>query len=236
MVRENFQHSLRELQDMILEQGSMVDTALHHAVTALKTRDHNLARSVIRDDKKINQMRFSIEEKALSLIALQQPVARDLRMIATAFVMAMELERMGDHAKGIARISQLLNGHLTTKPQLEIAQMAEICNNMLNAALDAYLKDDLAAAENIPGRDDEVDNLFDSISAELLMMMSNDSSTNTEATYLIWAAHNLERFADRVVNICERVVYNITGELAEVEDFGHDELPETPSARLELEA
>ncbi|NWJ45760.1 MAG: phosphate signaling complex protein PhoU [Chloroflexi bacterium] len=235
MARETFQRNLRQLQDQILELGSMVEKALHQAITALKYDDVNLAAQVIKNDVALNMLRYKVEEDALGLIASQQPVAHDLRIIAAALFIAVELERMGDHAKGIARISQLMNTNDFTKVMVTIGTMAEKCGQMLHTALDCYVQEDYKTAAQLPNRDDEVDALFDEVFRELIATINADSSKGSNVTYLIWAAHNLERIADRTVNICERVIFTATGKLFEEEVHAHEELPILASALLELE-
>lgn len=237
MTREGFVHDLQQMQDAILELGSMVDKALHQAVDALKRRDHFLAQYVIKNDKNINEKRYNIEEQVQMVLATQQPVAHDLRLILTMLFIATELERMGDHAKGIARISELIGEQPLTKPLIDIPKMSEKCSKMLHAALDAFLKEDVAAARTVACLDDEVDLLYDQIYRDLLQMMLQDQQYVNSATYLIWAGHNLERFADRVVNICERIVFTATGEIQEIKGCIPEENgPQPISALMELEA
>jgi phosphate transport system protein len=235
MLRENFVHSLHELQDSVLELGSMVDKALHQAINALKRRDHYLAGFVIKNDVTINEKRYQIEEQALTLIAMQQPVAHDLRFIAAVINIVGELERMGDHAKGIARISEILGEQPLSKPLIDIPKMEEKCSAMLHEALDAFLKGDAAAARLIAEKDDEIDALYDVVYRDLMQIMLQDNSAVNGATYLLWSAHNLERFADRIVNICERVIFTATGELHDLNRHTRLLNLHQPSAGLELE-
>ncbi|HMA38110.1 MAG TPA: phosphate signaling complex protein PhoU [Chloroflexia bacterium] len=216
MARENFQRSLRELQDSVLAMGSMVDQAIQRSTQALRARDVRQAGEVIAGDQAINEERFRIEEQALLLIATQAPMARDLRWLAAVLNIITDLERMADHAAGNARITILIGDEPPLKPLIDIPRMADICSEMLRAALDAFVAADADAAYTVAYRDDEVDQLYDQVYRELLTFMMADPGTINRATHLLWAAHNLERIADRVTNICERVVFLSTGHMEEI--------------------
>jgi phosphate transport system protein len=215
-TRKTFHKRLREIQDDVLALGSMVSKATLRAVEALKNRDLALARRVVADDKKVNQKRFDIEEKCVQLIATQQPMASDLRIIVAVLNIITELERIGDHAEGIARIAILNGDEPPLKPLIDIPRMAEQAVDMLRRTLDAFVARDAAAARKISAEDDTVDHLYDQVFRELLTFMAEDPKTITRATRLIWVAHNLERSADRVTNICERVVFVVTGKMEEI--------------------
>jgi phosphate transport system protein len=216
LTREVFNRSLREVQDSLLAMGSMVDKAIERAIQALRTRDMALAHQIIEDDRLINQQRFEIEERCLILIATQAPMASDLRTLAAALSIITDLERMADHAAGIAKITLMIGDEPTLKPLIDVPRMAEIAREMLRAALDAYVNRDMAAAEQVALRDDEVDELYNQVYRELLTFMMADPGTINRATRLLWVAHNLERIADRVTNICERVIFLVTGRLIEI--------------------
>ena len=216
MPREIFNRHLKELQDEVLALGSMVDKAISRAMEALKKRDLELARQVIADDEKINQKRFDTEEKCIELIVTQQPVASDLRVIVAVLNIIVELERIGDHAEGIASIVLMMGDEPPLKPLVDLPRMAEKTRDMLQRSLGAFIKRDAEAARKISGEDDEVDSLYDQVFRELLTFMMNDPRTILRATRLIWVAHNLERSADRVTNICERVVFAVTGKMEEI--------------------
>jgi phosphate transport system protein len=240
MSRPTFERNLRELQDEVLVMGSMVNKALNQAMDSLKRRDHHLAKYVIDNDKEINRLRFAIEEQALTMIATQQPVvAHDLRIVAAVINIVGELERMGDHAKGIARITQLMEDQPLVKPLIDLPKMAEKCSLMLDGALEAFLRQDAEAARRVANCDDEIDVLYDQIYQELLQIMLSDSQTVNRATYLLWAAHNLERFGDRITNICERIIFVVTGEMVEIVGQPHNDYNPPSlipaSARQELE-
>lgn len=214
-TRVAFTQALNELRDDVLQMGSMVDAAINNSVRALKESDLALAGQIIAEDDKINQLRFEIEELTVKLIARQQPVASDLRAIMAAMNIALELERMGDHAKGIAVIVQRMGGEPPVKPLIDIPRMATISREMLRQSLDAFLVGDITQAQAIAQRDDEVDQLYTEIFHELVSLIATDTTLITRAMFLLFAAHNLERIADRVTNICERVIFLSTGRLNE---------------------
>jgi len=214
--RESFHRHLHELQDELLVMGSMVEKALERAMEALKNRDLGLARQVIADDVKINQKRFDIEEKCVELIVTQQPMASDLRIIIAVLNIIVDLERIADHAEGNAKIAVMIGNEPPLKPLIDLPRMSQKTGDMLRRSLDAFINRDAEAAKRICGEDDEVDNLYDQVFRELLTFMAEDPKTITRATRLIWVGHNLERSADRVTNICERVIYVVTGKMEEI--------------------
>jgi phosphate transport system protein len=215
-IRTTFHKRLREIQDEVLDMGSIVEKAITHSITALKDRDLAMARQMIADDTEINQKRFEIEEKCIRLIATQQPMASDLRLIICVLNIITELERIGDYAEGIAKIVVMIGDEPPLKPLIDVPRMAEKTADMLQRSLDAYIKRDADAARQIASEDDEVDHLYNQVFRELLTFMIEDPRTITRATRLIWVAHNLERSADRVTNICERVVFMVTGKMEEI--------------------
>jgi phosphate transport system protein len=207
---------LREIQDDILVMGSMVSKAIIRSVEALKSRDIKAANQILADDQGINRKRFEIEESCIELIATQQPMATDLRTITAILNITTEIERIGDYAVGIARIVILIGNEPLIKPLVDIPLMAKKTVDMLDRCLQAFIDRDAEAAKKIAREDDEIDNLYDQIFRELLNIMAEDPKTITRATRLMWTAHNLERAADRVTNICERVVYIVTGKMEEI--------------------
>jgi len=215
-IRTTFHKKLREIQDDILTMGSMVSKAILRSIDALKNRDMELARQIIADDQKINHKRFEIEEKCIELIATQQPMASDLRIIIAVLNIITELERIADHAEGTARIAIMIGDEPPLKPLIDIPRMAELTVNMLRRSLDAFVNRDAETARKISAEDDLIDDLYDQVFRELLTFMAEDPKTITRATRLMWAAHNLERSADRVTNICERVVFIVTGKMEEI--------------------
>lgn len=215
MTRELFDRHLRELRDDVLKLGDMVNLAIGESVRALKESNLSLAQQIIAEDEKINDLRYDIEESCVKLIARQQPMASDLRTIIAAMTIAMELERMGDHAKGIAVIVQRMGGEPPIKPLIDIPRMASISGEMLRQSLDAFIAHNPDQAKTVAQRDDEVDQLYTEIFQELVGIIAKDSSLTTRAMFLLFAAHNLERIADRVTNICERVIFLSTGRFNE---------------------
>ncbi|MCD6031081.1 MAG: phosphate transport system protein [Thermomicrobiales bacterium] len=216
MTREQYAHQLKDLRSSVVAMASMVGKAIDNSVVALVQRDVSLAQQVVADDRAINEHRWQTEEQALLLIATQAPMAKDLRTIAAAIHIVTDLERMADHAAGIAKIALQTADQPPIKPLIDIPRMSEIARAMLHDAITAYIEDDEAAARAIVARDDVVDDLYNQIYRELLTFMLADPTTIDQATHLLWAAHNLERVADRVTNICERVVFAVTGQLEEL--------------------
>jgi phosphate transport system protein len=216
MPRNVFDRHLAEIQEEMLVMADMVETAIKRSLEALKGRDVELARQVIADDLKINQKRYDAEERCIELIATQQPLAGDLRTIVAVLHMIVDLERMGDHAEGIAKIAVLLADEPPLKPYVDLPRMADIASEMLRESLEAFKHRDAEQARAIMDRDDEVDALYDQVYRELLTYTLSDPRAIERATHLIWVAHNLERIADRVTNICERVVFLVTGKIEEL--------------------
>lgn len=221
MPRETFERDLQELEDELLTLGSMVGQAIMDSVASLKERDLDEARRLIAQDREMNEKRYALEAKALTLIATQQPMAGDLRTIAAVLSLASELERIGDYAKGIAKINLMMGDQPLLKPLIDVPRMARKTRDMLGEALKAFAERDVELARSIPPQDDEVDGLYNQVYRELLTYIISDPRTIDQATYLLWVSHNLERAADRVVNICERVIFTVTGKLVEIK--GEDE-------------
>lgn len=216
MVRKAFKDSMKELEKELIMQGEMVNVALERSVEALRDLDVAKAEKVINDDLIINRNRWNIEEHCINLLATQQPVATDLRELIAVLSISTDLERMGDHAEGIAKVAIMHGNKPLVKPLIDIPRMAEKASDMLTRSIEAFIKRDAEAAIAICNEDDQVDMLYDQIYRELLSFMTEDPTVITRATYLLWAAHNLERIADRVTNICERIVFLITGSMEEV--------------------
>ena len=216
MPRQAYQLELQNLQDQVLLLGSMVDKAISKAMDSLRERDFELARAVIEDDGPVNRKRFQIEDQAIHLIATQQPMASDLRAIVAILSIIVDLERIGDYAVGIAKITLMHGEKPLLKPLIDLPRMAEKARDMLRRTLDALVLLDVDAARAIAEEDDEVDALYDQVYHELLTYMIGDPQSIDRATWLLWVGHNLERIADRVTNICERIIYRATGELVEI--------------------
>jgi len=215
-LRENLDRKIKQLLDDVLVLGSMDEHALIKSVEALKRQDLGLAQRIYDADARINAKRFDIENEAMILIATQQPMARDLRVLASILDVATELERIGDYAKGIANICLMMGKEAPVKPLVDIPYMAEKTVDMLHRALAAFVVADAKTAQQIPFEDDLIDGLYNQVFRELVTYMISDPSTIDRGNYLMWAAHNLERAADRVTNICERTVYVATGEMKEI--------------------
>jgi len=214
-MREAFQEHLADLEQDVFTMGEMVCIATNRAIKAMKERNIEEGKRIIHDDIYINQKRWEIEEKSINLIATQQPVATDLREIIAILNIITDLERMGDYAEGIAKIVVKIGDQPPVKPLIDIPRMAEIAVEMINKSLRAYAERDDKTARLICDQDDQVDELYNQVYRELLTIMIEDPRTITRATYLIWASHNLERIADRVTNICERIIFLVTGEMVE---------------------
>ena len=215
-VRKTFETEIQQLKDELLLLGSMVEQAILGSVEALKKRDTDTSQRIHAMDSQINAKRYAIEEQVMIAIATQQPMAHDLRLLASILEVAGELERMGDYAKGIAAINIRMGGEPLLKPLIDIPRMAKLGADMLHRSLTAFVTEDVAAARSIPEGDDEVDALYQQVYRELMTFVIQDAKTIERANLLLWAAHNLERVADRVTNICERTVFIVTGEMKEI--------------------
>ncbi len=229
MVRETFERDLQHLQDEVLVLGSIVEKALGEAVEALKHRNLDEAQRIINGDREVNRKRFAIEAEVLTLIATQQPMARDLRRLAAVLEIITELERIGDYAKGISKISIMIGEAPLIKPLIDIPRMADKARDMLDRALGAFVRGDAELARAIPREDDEVDNLYNQVYRELMTYIMADPTTLEQANYLLWVAHNLERAADRVTNICERTVFTATGKMSELDTHFDEENDAAPA-------
>jgi len=216
MLRKTFETEIQHVKDDVLVLGSMVEKAILDSVEALKKRDIKASEILIRDDKEINKKRFEIENKLMVLIATQQPMAHDLRLLASCMEIISELERMGDYAKGIANINLRMGDMPLLKPLIDVPRMARIGVDMLHEALTAFVNEDVQIAKSIPVKDDEVDALYNQVYRELMTFVIQDPKTIERANWLLWVAHNLERVADRVTNICERTIFIATGEMEEI--------------------
>ena len=225
MIRKTFENEMQQVKDEILVLGSMVEEAILGTVEALKKRDIKGAENILAADKEINKKRFEIESQLMILIATQQPMAHDLRFLASSMEIISELERMGDYAKGIANINIRMGDQPLLKPLIDVPRMAQKCTDMLHRALTAYVEEDVETAKAIPIEDDEVDALYNQVYRELMTFVISDPKTMERANWLLWVTHNLERVADRVTNICERTIFIATGEMEEIkstdDEFWH---------------
>jgi phosphate transport system protein len=220
MTRTVFESALDQTERSTREFGQLVVEAVSQAMAALRTQDWALAERVIRNDAAINAKRYAIEEEAVGIIATQEPVARDLRLLVAIQNVIVDLERVADHAEGIARIALRLDVPLVVLPPA-LQRMAENAASMLEGSLAALFARDVEAARRVAGVDDEVDALMERVHRDMVAVMLRHASSVDRATYLIWVAHNLERIADRATNICERVIYLVTGETRELNVSRH---------------
>jgi phosphate transport system protein len=217
MSRTTLDTELESLQDEMILMGDQVARALGRSVDVLRRQDAGAAQHLMKADAAIDARRYAVESEVLVLIARQQPMAIDLRTLAAILEIVTDLERIGDYAKGIAKITLLMRGQVDVPDVPQIPAMAAKAVDMLGRALEAFLKRDVEAARAIPWEDDQVDALYNEVNQTLLEMTIKDPSRMEQANYLTWAAHNLERSADRVTNICERVVFTVTGDMQELD-------------------
>jgi phosphate transport system protein len=204
------------VRDAVLTLGSMVDKAIDRAGQALEARDFFLARRVIREDLQVNQVRFQIEQAVVELLATQQPMASDLRFLTGVLHIAADLERMGDHARSVARLVIRLGAEPPPGGLVQVRQMTALCRDRLRRALDAFVGRDCALAAGVAAEDAQTDALQDEVYAEVLGIMISDPATIAPATYLLWVAHNLERIGDHITNVCERTIFTATGRMEEI--------------------
>ena len=212
MPREDFERNLKDVEDDVVQLSSMVEKAIFKSIEALKERDINASQKVVDDDDVIDEKQQAIEDRCIDLIALEAPMAGDLRVLIAAMMVANELERMGDYAEGIAKISVSMGNLPPLKPLIDIPRMADKSVDMLRRSTQAFVNRDVESATAVILDDDEVDDIYEQVYRELLTYMTADPSTVQRATYLLWVAHDLERVADRTTNIAERVIYLVTGE------------------------
>lgn len=213
MLRLDLDRQLGQLQQEVVTLAEIVEKATLRAVDALKRRDLEESHQVIAGDDYIDQKRYEIEDRCIDLIATQQPMARDLRAIIALLHITVELERIGDYAEGIGKISVMMGEEPPLKPLIDIPRMAEKATQMLRSSMDSLVSRDVVMANQVLQDDDEVDELYDQVYRELLIFMLQDPRTIQRATYLLWTAHDLERIADRATNIAERVIFLVTGKL-----------------------
>lgn len=212
----SFQEGLQGIQDDLLSMGNMVQNSIARAVEALKNRDLTLAHQVVADDSRVNQQRFAVEDKCIRLMAAHQPEVDDLRPVVAILNIITDLERVGDYAEGIAKIAIVVGDEPPLKPLIDIPRMAELAVEMVDGGLKSFAARDVELAMRVVTLDNVVDGLYDQIFRELITFMMVDPRTIDRATRLIWVAHNLERAADRATNICERVVFTVTGKMEEI--------------------
>jgi len=214
-IRETLDRKISEHLESIIVLGSLIEEAILGAVNALEKRNLDQAREIYANDQNINKRRYDIEAQALITVATQQPMAIDLRKLSSIIDIAGELERIGDYAKGIARIAIRLGNHPPVRELIHIPKMADLTADMLHRAIGAFVELDEEKALSIPKEDDQVDELYNRLYKELLDIMISDETKIDQATFHLWVSHNLERAADRVTNICERTVFTTSGKLIE---------------------
>jgi len=215
-MRATFETELKYLKDELLLLGNLVEQQIQGAVESFKQRDPQLSRTIVEKDDEVNEKRYMIEEQVLITIATQQPMARDLRLLASILEIAGELERIGDYAKGIATINIRMGEEALLTPLVKIPMMAEKCSSMLHRANPAYIQEDIEKANQIPREDDEVDRLYEEVYSSMMEKIVHDENAIQRANWILWVAHNLERVADRVTNICERTIFTVTGDMKEI--------------------
>ena len=216
MARAGFDIQLNQLTDDLLQLGGMVEKSIAKALEALQARDMQAAEEVIKDDDLIDHLRFALEDRCVELIATQQPMAKDLRILITILHIAVELERMGDYAEGIGKISLMIGDEPLLKPLIDIPLMADKATSMLKQSLQSLVNRDVVTATNVCNADDEVDALYEQVYRDLLDLMITDPQNVQRATYLLWVSHDIERIADRATNIAERVIFLVTGKMTEI--------------------
>lgn len=219
MPRGYFQQELQQLRDDMLIMASMVYQQLSESVTTLRNCDLDNARRIIQQDGEINRRRFALEDDTLTIIATQAPMAGDMRFLAGMLEIISELERIGDYAKGIARIALMLgrDAGVTMPPML--VEMVAVALHMLRDAVNAFVVGDVDGARQIPHQDDLVDRLYNQINLDLVREVMEEPAKMARVNLYSWAAHNIERTADRATNICERTIYMVTGEMREMDDI-----------------
>jgi len=216
MLRKSFNQEIQKTKDEILMLGSMVEQAILSSVRALRKKDTRVAQQIIENDAAVNAKRFEIENQIITIIATQQPIAHDLRVLASILEVTGELERIGDYAKGIAVITIRIGDNGTINHLSDLSVMSELSMSMLHRSLGAFVAENANVARNIPYEDDDVDNLYLQFYRVMITYVLEQRSNIEEVNYLLWAAHNLERAADRVSNICERTIFIATGEITEL--------------------
>lgn len=223
MSRQILEQKISDILDGVIILESMVEQAMLGAVKALVEKDIEASKRIYEADTAINEKRYQLESETISVIARHQPVAVDVRILTSVLEVITELERMGDYAKGIANINIMIGSEPFIKPLIDIPRMAELTAELLRRSIKAFVDQDEKAARAIPLEDDRVDEYYYAVYTELIEVMTGDARTVDQANNLLWVAHNIERTADRVTNICERTLFIITGDLADLDD-SDDEL------------
>lgn len=216
-MRTQFEKDLAEIQDKVLRMGSLLDKAILHSIESLQDLDEDKARQIVAADEQVNDLRFEIEDACVASIARQQPAAGDLRRIVAAMNIVLDLERIGDHAAGIAKtVLRLKEEETFLTPPPGLARMENLARTMLKQAMEVYEEADADRAKEIAAEDDSIDEQYKALFRELLDAMVDSPGASERALYLLFAGHNLERIADRVTNVAERVVFMESGEMEEL--------------------
>lgn len=215
-IRSEYHAQIRSLRDDVVAIGSMVGKAIARATDAMKQQNVQLAEAVIDQDRQINDYRWRTEERALRAIALQQPMARDLRVISAVISIVTDLERIGDHAVNVARMVVATADEPYLKPLVQLPRMSDLTRMMLADSMTAFIQSDSARAREVIARDHQVDRAYHAVYQELLALMLDDPTTINRATYLLSAAHDFERIGDRVKNVCERVIFSVSGDVSDL--------------------
>jgi phosphate transport system protein len=216
MSREHYAQQILSVKHKVLRMGSMVENVINMSVNALRDQDLELAKKVYEEDDKIDAIELEIEQDCMTLLALQSPLAKDLRTITTALKIITDLERMGDHAVNIAKITLEIGKEPLIKPLIDIPRIATICQEMVRLSLNAFVKEDISLAEDVAKMDQKVDDMYEDIVEELFVIIGEDKSKIRQGTKLLFVGRFLERIADHTTNICERLIYMVTGELREI--------------------
>jgi phosphate transport system protein len=216
VTRESYERELQQLKDDVVRMGEQAGEAIHRSVEALRGRDIVAAERIIAEDDAIDALHMNLEARCMRLLATQQPMARDLRMIAAVFAITIDLERMADHAEGISRAVKRLGEEPPVKPLIDIPKMDAILQEMIRETLDAFRGQDVERAREAAKKDDVVDELRNRVLHDLLDLMIKNPGIVPRALELLIVARHLERAADHLTNVCERIVYMVTGELREL--------------------
>ncbi len=216
MTRERFSQQVMDVKHKVVKMGALVEDIIELAIESLKNQDLEAAKKVNVEDDKIDEIELEIEQECMRMLALQQPLAKDLRTVATALKIITDLERMGDNAVNISKITLEIGKDPLIKPLIDIPRMAQIAQNMLRLSLDSFVREDIELAEKVAAMDQEVDDIYLAIFDEIIELISNDKYKTRQGTKLLFIGRYLERIADHTTNICERVIFMVTGELREI--------------------
>lgn len=215
-MRENFEHKIENLKHQVIKMGAVVEEVISMSVESLKNQDVELAKRVNEEDDKIDQLEIDIETDCMNILALEQPLAKDLRTVATALKIITDLERIGDHAVNISKVTMEIGHEKLIKPLVDIPKMAKISQEMIKLSLDAFVREDVELAEKVAEMDHEVDELYSGIVDEVIGLISNNKEFAKQGTKLMFVGRYLERIADHTTNICERIIYMVTGVMKEI--------------------